>query len=79
MVVGHRDRLARWGVGLLEAVWSGRGRRMMVVGSGETTEDLVGERIGVLTTLCARRYGCGGAWDRALRAVAAKRERGAGA
>jgi putative resolvase len=69
MVVEHRDRLARFGVEQLEAALSAQGRRLVMVDPGETSDDLVGDMIEVLTSFCARLYGRRGARNRALRAV----------
>jgi putative resolvase len=69
IVVEHRDRLARFGVEHLEAALSAQGRRLMVVDPGETSDDLVGDMVEVLTSFCARLYGRRGARNRALRAV----------
>jgi putative resolvase len=69
IVVEHRDRLARFGVEHLEAALSAQGRRLVVVDPGETSDDLVGDMIEVLTSFCARLYGRRGARNRALRAV----------
>ena len=46
----------------------------MVVDEGETADDVVGNLIGVLTSMCARRYGRRGALNRALRAVTATKQ-----
>jgi putative resolvase len=69
IVVEHRDRLARFGVELLEAALSAQGRRLVVVDPGETSDDLLRDMIEVLTSFCARLYGRRGARNRALRAV----------
>jgi putative resolvase len=69
IVVEHRDRVARLGVDLLEAALSAQGRRLVVVDTAETTEDLAGDMVEVLTGFCAQLYGRGGARNRALRAV----------
>jgi putative resolvase len=69
IVVEHRDRLARFGVEYLEAALSAQGRKLVVVEPGETSDDLMGDMIEVLTGLCARLYGRRGARNRALRAV----------
>jgi putative resolvase len=69
IVVEHRDRLARFGVEQLEAALSAQGRRLLVVDSGESSEDPMRDMIEVLTGLCARMYGRQGARNRALRAV----------
>jgi putative resolvase len=78
IVVEHRDRLARFGMEHLEAALSAQGRRMVVAGAGEPTDDLVADMIDVLTSMCARRYGRRSARNRAMRAVTAtQREPGA--
>ena len=69
IVVEHRDRLARFGVEHLDAALVAQGRRIVVVEDGETADDLVREGIEVLTSVCARLCGRGGARNRALRAV----------
>ena len=57
IVVEHQDRLARFGVEHLEAALAAHGRRVVVADPGETTDDLVGDVIEVLTSMCARLYG----------------------
>lgn len=79
VVVEHRDRLARFGVEYLEAALAAHGRRVVIADPGESTEDLVGDVIDVLTSMCARMYGRRGARNRAMRAAtAAKRGGGDG-
>jgi len=75
IVVEYRDRLARFGVEYLEAALAAQGRRVVVVEATETTDDLVGDMVEVLTSCCARLYGRRGARNRALRAVTATRDR----
>ena len=78
IVVEHRDRLARLGVEHLEAALAAQGRRIVVADPAENTDDLVGDMIEVLTSMCARLYGRRGARNRAMRAVTAtKQESGA--
>jgi putative resolvase len=74
IVVEHRDRLARFGVEHLEAALAARARTLVVVDPGETSDDLVGDMIDVLTSFCARLYGRPGARNRALRAVTCARK-----
>lgn len=69
IVVEHRDRLARFGVGYLEAALSAQGRRVVVVDEGEMDDDLVRDMTEVLTSFCARLYGRRGARDRAVKAL----------
>ena len=68
---GASGRLARLGVEHLEAGLSARGRGMIVADQGETVDDLVGDMIEVLTSMCARLYGRRGARHRAMGAVTA--------
>jgi putative resolvase len=78
IVVEHRDRLACFGVGHLEAALSAQGRRVVVADAGEATDDLVRDMTDVLTWMCARLYGGRGARNRAMRAITAtKRDRAA--
>ncbi|HEX6526215.1 MAG TPA: IS607 family transposase [Streptosporangiaceae bacterium] len=79
VVAGHRDRLARFGAGHLEAALSVHGRKVVAAGPGETADDLVRDMIDVLTSMCARLYGRRGARNRAIRAVTAARHEPAGA
>jgi putative resolvase len=71
VVVEHRDRLARFGAGHLEAALAAHGRKVVVADPGETTGDLVRDMIEVLTWMCAGLYGRRGARNRAVRAVTA--------
>jgi putative resolvase len=75
IVVEHPDRLARFGVEYLEAAPAAQGRRIVVVEDTETTDDLVGDMVEVLTSCCARLYGRRGARNRAMRAVTATKDR----
>jgi putative resolvase len=77
IVVEHGDRLARFGVEYVAAALAAQGRRIVVVEEGETTYDLVGDMVEVLTSLCARLYGHRGARNRAMRAVTATKDRAA--
>jgi hypothetical protein len=79
VVVERRDRLARCGVGHLGAALAAHGRSVVVTGPGETADDLVREMIGVFTSVCARLCGRRGARSRAVRAVTAAKNTGAGA
>jgi putative resolvase len=72
--VEHRDGLAGFGVEHLTAALTASGRRVVVVGDGETTDDLVRDMIEVLTSMCAGPYGRRSARNRALRAVTATRQ-----
>ncbi len=69
----HRDRLAGFGVGPLEAALGAHGRRIVVAEPGETADDLVRDMIEVLTSMCARLCGRRSVRNRAMRAVTATR------
>ena len=68
IIVEHRDRLARFGVELVEAAV---GRRIEVVDAKEMKGDLVRDMVDVLTSMCARLYGERSAKHRAERAMKA--------
>ena len=74
VVVEHRDWLARFGVGHLEAALPAHGSKVVVADPADTADDLVLDMIGVLTSMWAWRYGRGGARNRAMRAITATRE-----
>lgn len=78
IVVEHRDRLARFGVEQLQAALAAHSRRILVADPGETSDDLVGDMIDMLTSFCARLYGRRGARNRALWAVTFAKQGGAG-
>jgi putative resolvase len=69
VVVEHRDRLGRMNTELVEGALSAAGRRLVVLDSGEVTNDLVGDMVEVLTSFCARLYGRRSARNRAIKAV----------
>jgi putative resolvase len=73
IVAERRDRLARFGVEHLEAALSAQGRRLVLVESGESSDDLVRDMIEVLTGFCIRLHGRRGARNRAIRAVTCAR------
>jgi putative resolvase len=69
VVVEHRDRLGRMNTELVEAALSAHGRRLVVLDSGEVTDDLVRDMVEVLTSFCARLYGRQSARNRAIKAL----------
>lgn len=69
VAVEDRDRLARLGVEYLGAALSAQGRRIVVADAGEATDDVVGDMVEVLTSMCGRLCGRRGARNRAMRAV----------
>jgi predicted site-specific integrase-resolvase len=71
IVVEHRDRLARFGFGLLEAAMAASGRHIVVVEEGEVTDDLVQDVLEILTSACGRLYGRRSAKRRAQQALEA--------
>jgi putative resolvase len=78
IVVEHRDRLVRFSVEHPEAALAAQLRRIVVVDSGETADDLVRDMAEVLTGMCARPDGRRGARNRTMRAITAtKRAPGA--
>ena len=74
VLVEHRDRLARFGFDLVDALLRARGGGVLVVEDREVDDDLVRDMTEVLTSLCARQYGRRSARRRAERAVAAVRQ-----
>ena len=71
VVVEHKDRLGRMNVELIEATLSATGRRLVVLDEGEVDDDLVQDIVDVLTSFCARLYGCRSAKNRAKKALEA--------
>ena len=70
LVVEHRDRLARFGFEMVDALLRSRGGGVVVVEEREVDADLVRDMTDVLTSLCARLYGRRSARRRAERAMA---------
>src|SRR5258708_2782948 len=68
VVVEHRDRLAGFGTGQLDALVAAAGRQLLAADPGATSDDLARDMTEVLASLCARRYGRRGARNRVLRA-----------
>jgi putative resolvase len=69
VVVERRDLLIRFGVEHLKAAWSARRGRILVADPAERTDDLVGDMVDVLTSMCARLSRRRGARSRAMRAL----------
>lgn len=69
VVVEHRDRLGRMNTGLVESALAADGRRLVVLDQAEVTDDLVRDMVEVLTSFCARLYGCRSARNRAEKAL----------
>ena len=75
IIVEHRERLARFGVGMVEAMLQARGGSLMVIDAAEVPDDLAGNLVRdmteILTCFCARLYGKRSAANRARRAIEA--------
>jgi predicted site-specific integrase-resolvase len=71
IVAGHRERLARFGVGYQETALAAQGRELIVAGRAGVSGGLVGDMVDVFTSLCAGLYGRRLAKHRAELAVAA--------
>lgn len=69
VVVEHRERLARFGVGMVEAMLQARGGALIVIDDAEVSDDLVRDMTEILTCFCARLYGKRSAANRARRAM----------
>ena len=69
VVVEHRDHLGRMNTELVEAALSASGRRLVVLDSGEVTDDPVRDMVEVLTSFCASLYGRRSARNRAEKAL----------
>ena len=71
MIVEHRERLARFGVGMVEAMLQARGGALIVIDDAEVPDDLVRDMTEILTCFCARLYGKRSAANKARRAMEA--------
>lgn len=71
IIVGHRDRFARFAVGYVEAALAAQGRELIVAGPAELDDDLVRDMTEILTSFCARLYGKRAAENRARRMTGA--------
>ena len=71
LVVEHRDRLARFGFEMVDALLRARGGGVVVLDDAEVDDDLVRDMTEVLTSMCARLYGRRSARRRAEKALQA--------
>ena len=69
ILVEHRDRLARFGVGMVDAMLQARGGGLLVIEDNEVDDDLVRDMTEILTCFCARLYGRRSAANRARKAI----------
>ena len=74
ILVEHRDRLARFGVGMVDVMLQTRGGKLLVIEDNEVDDDLVRDMTEILTCFCARLYGRRSAANRARQAVRAATE-----
>ena len=74
VLVEHRERLARFGFEMVDALLRARGGAVIVLEEQEVDDDLVRDMTEVLTSFCARLYGRRSARRRAERAVKATEE-----
>ena len=74
ILVEHRERLARFGVSMVDAMLQARGGRLLVIDDAEVPDDLVRDMTEILTCFCARLYGRRSAANKARRAMAAAGE-----
>ena len=74
ILIEHRDRLARFGVGMVEAMLQARGGGLVVMEEKEVDDDLVRDMTEILTCFCARLYGRRSAASRAKKAVSVVQE-----
>ena len=72
--IDHRDRLARFGAGMVDAMLQARGGRLLVIEDNEVDDDLVRDMTEILTCFCARLYGRRSAANRARRALSIAQE-----
>ncbi|MFU8850388.1 hypothetical protein ACNAW0_05310 [Micromonospora sp. SL1-18] len=70
IVVERKDRLARFGVEHLQAALAATGPRLVILGSEESTDDLVKDMADVLISMCVRLYGQRAGKNRVARALA---------
>ena len=74
ILVEHRDRLARFGVGLVQAMLEARSGGLLVIEDNEVDDDLVRDMTEILTCFCARLYGRRSAAHRARQAISSATE-----
>ena len=73
IIVEHRDRLARFGAGMVDSMLQARGGSLIVINDQEVQDDLVRDMTEILTCFCARLYGRRSAANRAAKAIQAAR------
>jgi putative resolvase len=71
IVVEHRDRLARFGVPMLEAALSAEGRKIVVINDSEYGDDMIQDFTDLIISMCAKIYGRRSARNKARKALEA--------
>lgn len=74
ILVEHRDRLMRFGFEYVESALAAQGRKIVVMESEETTDDIARDLHEVIAWMCARLYGKRSAKNRAQKALDAIHE-----
>ena len=69
--IDHRERQARFGVAMVEAMLQARGGSLVVIDDAEVPNDLVRDMTEILTCFCVRLYGKRSAANKARRAMEA--------
>ncbi len=69
VIIERRERLARFGAGMVETMLQARGGTLIVIENKDVPDDLVRDMTEVLTCFCARLYGKPSAANRARRAM----------
>ena len=75
IIVEHRDRLARFGVEMLEASLLASNRKIIVVNNTEYKDDIIQDFVDLVTSMCARIYGKRSSKNRAKKALKAIQEK----
>ncbi len=77
IVVEHKDRASRFGVAYLQTLLSMQGRELVLVNTADTAaDDLMGDFVAIITSLCARLYGRRRAKRKTEQALAALQQNG---
>lgn len=71
VTIERRERLARFGVGMVEAMLQARGGALIVMDDADMPDDLVRDITEMLTCFCARLYGNRFAANKARQAMEA--------
>lgn len=69
ILVEHRERLARFGIRMVDAMLKARGGGLLVIDAEEVPDDLVRDMTEILTCFCTRLYGRRSAENKAKRTL----------